>query len=120
MSESIEMRYFYLHREVALSLTDAAYLYTRGERPTFDQIVDWVADRRGLPEERDERAALILAHLQYSAFDESGVQPRDVRAWFATAEPIAVVFALGAAAARAAHFSGDQAQNHAINLESAA
>lgn len=117
MTETVEMRFFYLHREVSLSLTEMAFLFARGERPTLRELVDWVAVRRGLPEERDERTALILTHLRHSAYGEDGRQPDDVEAWFAAADPIAVVFALGAAAARAGNFSADQAQEHAINLE---
>lgn len=123
MPESVasteEMRFFYLHREVSISLTEMAFLYARGERPTFVELVDWVARRRGLPEELTERTALLLAHLQHSACDDDGIQPGDVEAWFDTAEPIAVVFALGSAAARAGNFSADQAQAHATNLEAA-
>lgn len=117
---STEMRFFYLHREVSLSLTEMAFLYARGERPPFDEMIAWMSRRRGLDEEAAERIVLILTHLQHAAYDaDNGVQPDDIGAWFAAAEPIAVVFALGAAAARAGNFSADQAQAHAINMERA-
>lgn len=112
-----EMRFFYLHREVSISLTEMAFLYARGERPTFDELIDWTAERRGLAEEKDERTALILAHLQHAAYGDDGVQPEDLTDWFVTAKPIDVVCALGAAAARAGNFSADQAQAHAANLD---
>lgn len=114
MTESIEMRYFFLHREVSLSLIEMAFLYARGERPTFAEMVDWVARRRGTEEELNERTALVLAHLTNSA-SEHGIYDE-----FADADPVAVVFALGAAATRAANFSADQAQQHAINVETPA
>jgi hypothetical protein len=114
-----EMRSFFLHREVSLSLVDMAHLYARGERPTFVELVNWVALRRGMPDELLERTALILAHLEHCTPGDDGVQADDVEAWFAAAEPIAVVFTLGAAAARAAHFAADQAQAHANNLKGA-
>lgn len=116
---STEMRFFYLHREVSLSLTDAAFLYARGERPTFGQLVEWVALRRGQDDELDERTAVILAHLKASAYGADGIQPDDIEAWYATSEPVAVVFGIATAAARAGNFSADQAQAHAINLENA-
>lgn len=111
-----EMRFFYLHREVSISLVEAAYLYSKGERPTLPQLIDWTVKRRGLDDESDERAALIVAHLRHAAYGKNGLQTDDLEAWFAAAEPIAVVFALGAAAARAGNFSGDQAQAHALNV----
>jgi len=117
--ETPEMRAFYLHREVALSLVDMAYLYSRGERPSFGDLASYVIRRRGQEAEQLERMVLLLNHLKCAAYGKDGIQPDDVEDWFAAADPIEVVFALGAAATRAANVSADNAQQHAINLENA-
>lgn len=115
---SVEMRFFFLHREVSLSLSEMAYLYSQGLRPDFDQLVDWVGRRRGRDDELPERTTLILAHLQEAVHGANRGEPEGgVAAWFATAEPIVAVYVLGSAATRAGNCSADQAQQYAITLE---